>query len=365
MSSASPKRSTSGGGRIPKGAPNSPGWSLKVTELKDELRTRGLKSTGLKKELVERYEEALEAEGETSEEMRDTVNTSVQGGEDVAPAVEKEEVTNVRSEEEQQANKAELDRESRQFYSLAAICLSIVLVVLYFKPAAGPKCQDLSFWWMLSNLKADLPGVMQTAWVCADEYNSVHSEFCLGVFIAMYVSLQTFAIPGPIVLSALSGALYGFWAGQFIVAACATFGASMCFLLSNFFGRGVLNVFKLNDKVQWYREQVQENKDSLFAFMFLSRVTPVPNVLVNVASPLVGVPLWAFTSGTLFGLMPLNLLHVSTGLALAGIAKDPTTFQKTMERNRQLGFLVFGVGSVLFIAYVLKKRANNNAPKAD
>ena len=48
-------------------------------------------------------------------------------------------------------------------------------------------------------------------------------------------------------------------------------------------------------------EKVADNKE-MFKFMLLSRVTPVPNILVNLASPLLGVPLYIFAPATFFGL---------------------------------------------------------------
>lgn len=56
--------------------------------------------------------------------------------------------------------------------------------------------------------------------------------------------------------------------------------------------------------------------------MLFLRLTPlVPNIFVNFASPIVGIPLKYFASGTFFGLIPLNLIHLNTGLTLSTIDK--------------------------------------------
>jgi uncharacterized membrane protein YdjX (TVP38/TMEM64 family) len=44
--------------------------------------------------------------------------------------------------------------------------------------------------------------------------------------------LQTFAIPGPLILSIISGALFGKVNGFILVSCVATFGACGCYLLS-------------------------------------------------------------------------------------------------------------------------------------
>lgn len=51
--------------------------------------------------------------------------------------------------------------------------------------------------------------------------------------------------------------------------------------------------------------------------MLFLRFTPlVPNLSVNVSAPIVGLPFKYFFFGTLFGLMPGNIILIRTGLAL-------------------------------------------------
>mmetsp|Transcript_45132 Transcript_45132/g.69096 ORF Transcript_45132/g.69096 Transcript_45132/m.69096 type:complete len:83 (+) Transcript_45132:213-461(+) len=51
--------------------------------------------------------------------------------------------------------------------------------------------------------------------------------------------------------------------------------------------------------------------------MLFLRITPlVPNWFVNISSPIVGMYFKYFFFGTLFGLMPANIIHVNAGLTL-------------------------------------------------
>lgn len=52
-----------------------------------------------------------------------------------------------------------------------------------------------------------------------------------------YCRLQTFAIPGPIFLSILSGALFGGVQGFLLVGLCATSGACLCYTMSLVLGK--------------------------------------------------------------------------------------------------------------------------------
>jgi len=49
------------------------------------------------------------------------------------------------------------------------------------------------------------------------------------VFCYLYILLQSFAIPGTIVLSFISGALFGWLNGVLLVCLCATFGSCVCY----------------------------------------------------------------------------------------------------------------------------------------
>jgi hypothetical protein len=109
-------------------------------------------------------------------------------------------------------------------------------------------CEPISLKYMISgvlptwlNGRNDKMGTVKGLWACASQYKEQHPGYVLASFCIVYISLQTFAIPGPIVLSILSGAIYPFWQAQALVAFCATTGASLCFMLSYFLGRGVFN----------------------------------------------------------------------------------------------------------------------------
>lgn len=53
--------------------------------------------------------------------------------------------------------------------------------------------------------------------------------------------------------------------------------------------------------------------------MFL-RLTPIfPNISVNLISPIVGVSYKIFVLGTLIGLIPFNVIHVSTGVTIQSV----------------------------------------------
>lgn len=69
---------------------------------------------------------------------------------------------------------------------------------------------------------------------------------------------------------------------------CATTGASNCYLLSHTLGRGIV-LNKFPDLLLKFNRKIKANKDHLVYYMLFLRLTPlVPNVFVNIASPIVG-----------------------------------------------------------------------------
>jgi uncharacterized membrane protein YdjX (TVP38/TMEM64 family) len=98
-------------------------------------------------------------------------------------------------------------------------------------------------------------------------------------------------------------------------------GASGCYLLSSSFARYF--VFKFfSSRLIEFKKSLENNKDNLFFYMLFLRITPLlPNWLINLASPVVGVPYLAFISATIIGLMPANILHVNMGASLSTMKK--------------------------------------------
>lgn len=118
----------------------------------------------------------------------------------------------------------------------------------------------------------------------------------MGILL-LYVIMQTFAVPGTITLSLLSGALYGSGRGFALVAVVSTLGSTCCYCMSALFGRPLARAV-WRDRLDAFSASVAERSNDLLSYIIFLRVTPIlPNVFINVASPIVGVPLWEFCLG--------------------------------------------------------------------
>eukprot|EP01083_Nonionella_stella_P125345 379054_1 len=175
----------------------------------------------------------------------------------------------------------------------------------------------------------------------------------LGVFCVLYVFLQTFAIPGPIVLSLLSGALFGKYIGLAIVSIVATIGAMFCYLLTMSLGRSLVYQYFPN-QISGFKSKIDQHRDNLLYYMLFLRLTPIfPNLFVNMASPIIDIPLGTFTLATFFGLIPANYLHVTTGMTLQNLRSIHGAL------DWKALFLLFGLGGLALIPTLFKTQLQN------
>ena len=149
-------------------------------------------------------------------------------------------------------------------------------------------------------------------------------------FVCVYIFLQTFAIPGSIFLSIISGFLFPFPLALFAVCFCSAtgysiinfnktnpsnnilqyLGASFCYLLSYLVGRKLVRHYLPERAAQW-SAKVDSHRSNLLSYILFLRITPfLPNWFINIVSPVIGVPLLPFWMGTFFGVAPPSFIFI-------------------------------------------------------
>ncbi|OAY58603.1 uncharacterized membrane protein At4g09580 [Manihot esculenta] len=175
------------------------------------------------------------------------------------------------------------------------------------------------------------------------------AQFILG-YCSTYIFMQTFMIPGTIFMSLLAGALFGVVRGLFLVVLNATAGASSCFFLSKLIGRPIVN-WLWPEKLRVFQAEIAKRREKLLNYMLFLRVTPtLPNLFINLASPIVDIPFHVFFLATLLGLIPASYITVRAGLALGDLksVKDLYDF-KTLS-------MLFLIGSIIIFPTLLKRK---------
>ncbi|XP_062516880.1 transmembrane protein 41A-A-like isoform X2 [Corticium candelabrum] len=135
---------------------------------------------------------------------------------------------------------------------------------------------------------------------------SLQADFCYS-WLSLTVFLQ----------NVLAGALFGLQFAFPLVCFLTAAGATCCYTLSRLFGISIINYF-FKKHFESFQSKVSENNDGLFFFLLFLRLFPMtPNWLINIASPLVGVPIHLFFLSVFIGLMPYNFLCCQAGVVLS------------------------------------------------
>lgn len=181
-------------------------------------------------------------------------------------------------------------------------------------------------------------------------YASIYpTKFILG-YCSTYIFMQTFMIPGTIFMSLLAGALFGIIKGIFLVVFNATAGASSCYFLSKLIGRPIV-YWLWPGKLKLFQSEIAKRRDKLLNYMLFLRITPtLPNLFINLASPIVDVPYPVFFLATVVGLVPASYVTVRAGLALGDLnsVKDLYDF-KTLS-------VLFLIGFISILPTILKRK---------
>ena len=81
------------------------------------------------------------------------------------------------------------------------------------------------------------------------------------------------------------------------LAVINTIGSLSCYVMSLWIGKPLVNAI-WPERLAEYGKEVQRRKSELLSYIVFLRVTPVlPNTFINVASPIVEVPVLHFSLG--------------------------------------------------------------------
>ncbi|KAJ8004402.1 hypothetical protein DPEC_G00135340 [Dallia pectoralis] len=181
-------------------------------------------------------------------------------------------------------------------------------------------------------------------------YKTEHTGYVLLLFCSAYLYKQAFAIPGSSFLNILAGALFGPWQGLVLACVLTTLGSTMCFLLSQAFGKHYITKL-LPGKVSMLQRKVKENQSCLFFFLLFLRFFPMtPNWFLNMSAPVVNIPVTSFIFSVFIGLVPYNFICVQTGSMLSELSSLDELFSWT----RVLQLLVMA-GVALMPGFLIKR----------
>ncbi|MEM7598282.1 MAG: TVP38/TMEM64 family protein [Pseudomonadota bacterium] len=138
-------------------------------------------------------------------------------------------------------------------------------------------------------------------------------------FIAIYVIIVAFSLPGAAVASVTGGFLFGLALGTTFNVLAASIGASMIFLAARY-GLGRTLAAKMDaseGSLKKLKDGLRENEISV---LFLLRLVPaVPFFVANLLPALVGVKFRNFAVTTVLGIIPGALVFTWIGVGLGEV----------------------------------------------
>lgn len=138
-------------------------------------------------------------------------------------------------------------------------------------------------------------------------------------FVAVYVVIVSFSLPGATIATLTGGFLFGLFPGALFNVTAATVGATAIFLAARW-GAGDRLAARLDaseGRIAKLRQGLRENELSV---LFLLRLVPaVPFFVANLLPALVGVSLKRFVFTTFFGIIPGGVVYTWVGAGLGEV----------------------------------------------
>ncbi len=138
-------------------------------------------------------------------------------------------------------------------------------------------------------------------------------------FIAVYVVIVAFSLPGATIATLTGGFLFATFPGALFNITAATIGATIIFLAARW-GLGEKLAAKMDGSDGAVKKIKTAIDDNQWEALFLIRLVPaVPFFVANLVPALVGVPVVRFVITTFLGIIPGAVVYTSVGAGLGEV----------------------------------------------
>lgn len=173
-------------------------------------------------------------------------------------------------------------------------------------------------------------------------------------FIAVYVVIVGFSLPGATIATLTGGFLFATFPGALFNITGATIGATLIFLAARW-GLGERLSAKMDASgglVHRIKEGIDHNQ---WEMLFLIRLVPaVPFFVANLVPAFVGVPLWRFVVTTFVGIIPGAVVYTSVGAGLGEVFAKGETPNLGIIFQPQILLPILGLCALAALPIVLK-----------
>lgn len=176
----------------------------------------------------------------------------------------------------------------------------------------------------------------------------------VAVFMAVYVAIVAFSLPGATVATLTGGFLFATFPGALFNITAATLGATVIFLAARW-GLGE----RLSARMEASSGAVKAIKDGIdenqWSVLFLMRLVPaVPFFVANLIPALVGVPTSRFVISTFLGIIPGAVVYTSVGAGLGTVFARGETPDLSIITEPHILLPILGLCGLAALPLVLK-----------
>ncbi len=174
-------------------------------------------------------------------------------------------------------------------------------------------------------------------------------------FMAAYIVIVAFSLPGAAIASLTGGFLFGVASGSAINLLAATTGATLIFAAAKYgLGDRLASRIDASDgAVSKFKQGLKENEISYLFFMRL--VPAVPFFVANLVPALVGVSLGRFVFTTFFGIIPGAIVYTWVGSGLGEVFARGDTPNLGIIFEWQILLPILGLSALALLPVALKK----------
>ena len=188
-----------------------------------------------------------------------------------------------------------------------------------------------------------------------------HYAATIAGFVALYVLIVAFSLPGATMATLTGGFLFGLFPGVLFNAGAATIGATAIFLAAKS-GLGDKMSAKLDASEGAVRKIKDGIKEDEVSYLFIMRLVPaVPFFVANLIPAFMGVSLKRYVFTTFFGILPGGLVYTWVGAGLGEVfARGETPNLGIIFEPHVIG-PILGLAALSVLPIILKKFRKGSA----
>lgn len=185
-------------------------------------------------------------------------------------------------------------------------------------------------------------------------YRDAHVVLLAATFVAAYVAIVSFSLPGATVASVTGGFLFGLTLGTSLNVLSATLGAAGLFLAVRW-GPGRAMAAKLDTSEGRLRRLTEGLRRNEVRVLFLLRLLPVvPFFVANLLPALVGVKFGNFFLTTALGIIPGALIFTWIGVGVGEVFDRGEMPDLSLLRDPQVTGPILGLCALVALPVAIR-----------